>query len=161
MLVKFQRNGHVCPGFLFIKTHCISNILSMNNCWQNNKPVSSAGNMTEKPMFFVKCLISKTFMCIIMSFIFCNLICQMFFCHGKQRIQVFLFENNAFSGQHLDKESIKYLKVVKSEPPKSVNVDSRHLAMFCGLNAKHVRLFWAFKLHVSTFMLWYWQLTLF
>ncbi len=24
MLVKFERNRHVCPGFLFIKTHCIN-----------------------------------------------------------------------------------------------------------------------------------------
>ena len=24
MLVKFKRNGHVCPGFLFIKTPCIT-----------------------------------------------------------------------------------------------------------------------------------------
>ena len=23
MVVKFQRNGHVFPGFLFMKTHCI------------------------------------------------------------------------------------------------------------------------------------------
>ncbi len=24
MLVKFHKNGHVCPSFLFIKTHCVS-----------------------------------------------------------------------------------------------------------------------------------------
>ena len=28
MLVKFKRNGHVCPGFLFTKTHCIKKIFT-------------------------------------------------------------------------------------------------------------------------------------
>ncbi len=27
MLVKFKRNGHVCPGFLFIRTPCIIHVI--------------------------------------------------------------------------------------------------------------------------------------
>ncbi len=47
MLVKFQRNRHVCPGFLFIKTACIIIIIKKKPSILRNRSMQYRRSLTS------------------------------------------------------------------------------------------------------------------